>query len=355
MKVHMTNLLQNYGNRVPDQEIYKDHLHLSELADLYDYESVGCVEHHFDPGYSMCPDNTQFLSYLAARTKNVKLATTAVILPWNDPMRVVEKISMLDTLSNGRAVFGIGRGLARREFEAFGIDMATSRERFDEAAAMVIRGLEDGFVENDGRFYKQARVPIHPAPMETFKGRTMGVAMSPDSAVAVGKLGIAMMAFIQGPMESMHMPMIEQYRQAHRETWGTEAAPPKLIDLTYVHRNADEARRVATEVVGNYYMTCVEHYEFGGKHFESTSGYSSYAAAKEAIDTMGLETVVDIYVNAQIWGTPEEMIEKHKQRKEIVGDYEPIMVFQYGGLTGKQAQESFELFSTEVLPELRKL
>lgn len=140
MKVHMTNLLQNYGNRVPDQEIYKDHLHLSELADLYDYESVGCVEHHFDPGYSMCPDNTQFLSYLAARTKNVKLATTAVILPWNDPMRVVEKISMLDTLSNGRAVFGIGRGLARREFEAFGIDMATSRERFDEAAAMVIRG-----------------------------------------------------------------------------------------------------------------------------------------------------------------------------------------------------------------------
>ena len=50
MKVHMTNLLQNYGNRVPDQEIYRDHLLLSELADQYDYESVGCVEHHFDPG-----------------------------------------------------------------------------------------------------------------------------------------------------------------------------------------------------------------------------------------------------------------------------------------------------------------
>ena len=120
---------------------------------------------------------------------------------------------------------------------------------------------------------------------------------------------------------------------------GTEAAPPKLIDLTYVHGDADEARRVATPVVGNYYMTCVEHYEFGGKHFESTSGYASYAAAKEAIDTMGLKTVVDIYVNAQIWGTPEEMIEKHKQRKAIVGEYEPIMVFQYGGLTGNQAQE----------------
>ena len=355
MKVHLTNLLQNYGNRVTDQEIYSDHLHISELADQYDYESVGCVEHHFDPGYSMCPDNTMFLSYLAARTSRIKLATTAVILPWNDPLRVIEKISLLDTLSNGRVIFGIGRGLARREFETFGIEMGTSRERFDEAAEMVLRGLEEGYAENDGQFYQQKRASIHPAPMSTFKGRTMGVAMSPDSAVAVGKLGIAMMAFIQGPMREMHMPMIEQYRQAHRETFGTEAPAPKLIDLTYCHRDTDEARRVAEEVVANYYMTCVEHYEFGGKHFESTSGYASYAAAKEAIDTMGLDAVVDTYVNAQIWGTPEQMIEKYKERREIVGEFDPIMVFQYGGLTGKQALESFELFSNEVLPELRKL
>ncbi|MFR9805111.1 LLM class flavin-dependent oxidoreductase [Pseudonocardia sp. RS010] len=355
MKVHMTNLIQNYNNASSDYDIYKDQIALSLRADEDGYESIGCVEHHFDPGYSMCPDNTQFLSYLAGRTKNAKMHTTAVILPWNNPMRVVEKIALLDNLSDGRALFGMGRGLARREFEGFGIEMGESRERFDEAAAMIIRGLEDGYVENDGKYYPQVKVPVHPAPLGSFKGRTTCVAMSPDSAVAAGKLGVQMMAFIQGPMETMHMPMITQYREAYQETHGEQAPPPLMIDLTYCHEDSDEARRVATEHVANYYMCCVEHYEFGGRHFESTSGYASYAAAKEAIDSYGLDTVVDIYVNAQIWGTPEEQLAKHEERRAIVGEYEPIMVFQYGGLKGEKAAASYELFTREVMPTLRKM
>lgn len=355
MKVHMTNLIQNYGNRSSDYDVYRDCLKLSEMADRYGYESVGCVEHHFDPGYSMCPDNTQFLSYLAGRTSHVKLHTTAVILPWNDPMRVVEKMALLDNLSDGRAMFGMGRGLARREFEGFGIDMGESRERFDEAAEMIIRGLEDGYVENDGKYYPQTKVAVHPKPLATFHGRTSGVAMSPDSAEAVGRLGIQMMAFIQGPMREMHMPMIEQYRQAFRETHGREAPGPMMVDLTYCHPDAQEAERVAREHISNYYMTCVEHYEFGSRHFAETSGYETYAAAKQAIEEYGLEAVVDIYVNAQIWGTPEQVIEKYKERRVIVGPFEPIMVFQYGGLMGDKAEESFELFTKEVMPELLEL
>ena len=355
MKVHMTNLMQNYGNARPDYDVYKDQIALSLRADEDGYESIGCVEHHFDPGYSMCPDNTQFLSYLAAATKNAKLHTTAVILPWNDPTRVVEKIALLDNLADGRAMFGMGRGLARREFEGFGVEMGESRDRFDEAAEMIMRGLEAGYVENDGKYYPQKRVPVHPAPLATFKGRTTCVAMSPDSAVAAGRLGVQMMAFIQGPMETMHLPMIKEYRKVYTETHGGEAPPTLMVDLTYCHRDSEEARRVATEHVANYYLTCVEHYEFGGRHFESTAGYGSYAEAKAALDEFGLDAAVDGYVNAQIWGTPEEMLAKHEERREIVGDYEPIMVFQYGGLFGQQAAQSYELFTSEVLPTLQKL
>lgn len=355
MKVHMTNLLQNYGNAVPDHDIYREHLNLSIQADEHGYESVGCVEHHFDPGYSMCPDNTQFLSYVAARTKNVKVHTTAVIIPWNHPLRVVSKIALLDNLADGRVIFGMGRGLARREFEGFGLEMGESRERFDEAAEMIIRGLENGYVEGEGKYYPQVKVPIHPKPLASFAGRTTSVAMSPDSCIAVGRLGIRMMAFIQGPMREMHMPMIEQYREAFRTTHGTEAPPPLMIDLTYCHRDAAEAERVAREHVANYYMTCVEHYEFGGRHFAETKGYASYAAAKEAIDTMGLDKVVETYVQGQIWGTPEQILEKHRERKAIVGEYEPIMVFQHGGLRGEKAEESFKLFNAEVLPELQRM
>ncbi len=119
----------------------------------------------------MCPDNTQFLSYLAARTSTIKLQTTAVILPWNDPLRVIEKIALLDNLADGRVIFGMGRGLARREFEAFRLDMGESRGgRFDEAAEMILRGLEEGYAENDGTFYKQPRVPIHPPTTRIVQG-----------------------------------------------------------------------------------------------------------------------------------------------------------------------------------------
>lgn len=355
MKIHMTNLIQNYGNTRPDYDVFKDQIELSVRADQDDYYSIGCVEHHFDPGYSMCPDNTQFLSYLAGRTSKAKLHTTAVIIPWNDPMRVVEKIALLDNLSDGRAMFGMGRGLARREYEGFGIDMNESRERFDEAAEMIIRGLEAGFVENDGKFYKQKKVGVHPAPLATFKGRTTMVAMSPDSAIAAGKLGIPMLAFIQGPMEQMHMPMIESYRKAFKDTHGGDAPAPMMIDLTYCHNDSDEARRVAYEACFNYYITCVEHYEFGGRHFESTKGYSSYAAAKEAIDGMGISAVADIYANAQIWGTPEEQIAKHEERRAIVGDYDVMSVFQFGGIHSQVAADSYELFTREVKPKLEKL
>ena len=355
MKVHMTNLIQNYNNASTDYEIFKDQIELSVRAEADGYESIGCVEHHFDPGYSMCPDNTQFLSYLAGRTTNAKLHTTAVILPWNDPMRVVEKIALLDNLSDGRAMFGMGRGLARREYEGFNLDMNESRERFDEAAEMVMRGLEEGFVENDGKFYKQKRVPVHPKPLGTFRGRTTMVAMSPDSAIVAGKLGVPMMAFIQGPMETMHMPMIDDYRKTFKDTHGEDAPPPMMIDLTYCHNDSEEARRVAYEACTNYYLTCVEHYEFGGRHFENTKGYASYAAAKEAIDAMGIEAVCDVYANAQIWGTPEEQIAKHEERRALVGDYEVISVFQYGGIKGETAAKGYELFTREVKPKLEKL
>jgi alkanesulfonate monooxygenase SsuD/methylene tetrahydromethanopterin reductase-like flavin-dependent oxidoreductase (luciferase family) len=348
----MTNLLQNYANAEPDRQVYLDHIEISKLADADGYYSIGSVEHHFDPGYSMCPDNVQFLTYLAALTTQAKVHTTAVILPWNDPMRVVERIALLDTLSGGRAMFGMGRGLARREFEGFGVPMGESRDRVDEAAAMIMRGLEDGYVENDGKFFPQKRVPVHPAPLGSFKDRTTCVAMSPDSAIAAGKLGVPMMAFIQGDMATLHLPMISSYRETYREHHGGTPPPPLMIDLTYCHQDADTARQVASECIANYYMSCVEHYEFGDRHFESTTGYESYAAATAAIAEYGMEAIVDAYVNAQIWGTPEDILAKHRARKELVGEYEPIMVFQYGGLRGAQALDSYRLFTAEVLPAL---
>ena len=119
---------------VPDGQVVDEELRLARLAEDLGFDVIWSVEHHFFD-YSFCPDNTELLAYLAGVTTTIDLGTAAVILPWNEPLRVAEKIALLDHLADGRLRFGIGRGLSRREFAAFrGIEMSESRERFDEAA-----------------------------------------------------------------------------------------------------------------------------------------------------------------------------------------------------------------------------
>ena len=116
------------------------------------------------------PDPAVALSYVAAKTSKIKLLPAAFILHWNDPLRVVEKMIMLDHLSNGRALFGIGRGLAKREYDRFGISMNEARDRFDEAAELILRGLESGVVEGSGPYYRQMQTDVRPGPFATFNG-----------------------------------------------------------------------------------------------------------------------------------------------------------------------------------------
>ena len=147
MKIGLQQIFQNHQRSIADGTLVANETELGLLAEELGFDELWPVEHHFTD-YAACPDNTQYLSYMAAKTSRIKLATGAVIMPWNQPVRVAEKVSLLEHLSEGRAVFGMGRGLARCEYEGMGISMAESRGRFDESAAMVIEALESGFIEN---------------------------------------------------------------------------------------------------------------------------------------------------------------------------------------------------------------
>ena len=109
MHVGMASIFQNPDKHTTDIEVYNNDVRLAELAEPLGFESVWTVEHHFTD-YTMCPDPLQFLTYMAGRTQKVKLGTMVVVLPWHDPMRVAEQVAMLDHLSDGRLILGLGRG-----------------------------------------------------------------------------------------------------------------------------------------------------------------------------------------------------------------------------------------------------
>ena len=179
MHVGLAAIFQNPGKERTDYEVYQNDLRLAALGEGLGFESIWGVEHHFT-GYTMCPDVLQYLSYFAGSTKKVKLGSMVVVLPWHDPVRVAEQITMLDNMSDGRLILGLGRGLGRVEFEGFRVPMEESRGRFIESAKMILEALETGYCEFDGEYIRQPRREIRPNPVRSFRGRTYAAAVSPE-------------------------------------------------------------------------------------------------------------------------------------------------------------------------------
>ena len=154
-------VFQNPNNQLSDREVWRNEIRLAEMAEPLGFDSIWSIEHHFDD-YTMCPDPVQFLTYMAGRTKHVKLGSMVVVLPWHDPIRVAEQASMLDHVSDGRFIFGIGRGLAPIEYDGFRIDQNEGRNLFVEHAELIINALEKGYMEG-GAHTMQPRREIRPS------------------------------------------------------------------------------------------------------------------------------------------------------------------------------------------------
>ena len=353
MEVGMQMIFTSHGyDGVSDAQVYDEEIHLALLAEELGFGSLWPVEHHYYD-YSFCPDNTQMLSYLAGRTERIELATGAIILPWNEPLRVAEKVSMLDHLSNGRVRLGVGRGLSRREYSHFrGIEMDEARGRFDEGSLLVQEALETGFMEGDGEFYPQPRTEIRPRPTRSFKDRTYAIAGSRDSVEACAQLGAHLVMFAENRWEK-RIDHIEAWRSRHRELHGGEAPAPMTADFTFVHHDADHAREMAERHMTIYLMSILEHYELFSDHFGEINGYRGYAKQAEMLEKIGVDGYVKGFLAANAWGTPEQLLETFQARRDTIGEFELVTCFRYGGMPFEDAEASMRLFAAEVLPELQ--
>jgi alkanesulfonate monooxygenase SsuD/methylene tetrahydromethanopterin reductase-like flavin-dependent oxidoreductase (luciferase family) len=292
------------------------------------------------------------MSYLAAVCPQVGLGTAAVILPWNDPLRVAEKAAVLDLLSNGRLRLGLGRGLARREFTAFRGTMDESRERFDEAAAMILAALRTGFMEGDGKFYKQPRTEIRPRPSHSIDGRVYAVASSDDSVVSAAKLDARMVMFADRPWP-MRMPAIQKHRDMTRQLHGHDAAPPLLADFCVCTPTLDGAEDKARRYMGKFVESNFYHYELLGEHFSQVKGYDAYAQKIALAKEIGMDGIVSAFMQAAVWGTPDRILRMFEERRSVVGDFELATSFRFGGTPYDLAESGLKLYAKEVLPVIK--
>jgi alkanesulfonate monooxygenase SsuD/methylene tetrahydromethanopterin reductase-like flavin-dependent oxidoreductase (luciferase family) len=356
MDIIYTPVWQDFGGKREPVQFVQDELLLMEQVEGMGFDAVFSPEHHFDIDYSACPDNFLPLAYIAGKTTKLKVGLGAVILPWNEPLRVVEKLAFLDHISNGRCWVGFGRGLARMEYNHFGISMDESRGRFDESVEMVLKALRTGVIEGDGQYYKQPKAPIAPRPRPSLADSFWSVGMSPDSAAVAGKIGARLLSFVTKPMKDM-LSVLNPYYDAFKAA-GHKGSPHVMFsDFFMVRENPDEARELGLKYVSNYFSSVMRHYELAGTHFDNTKGYGSYSEGAKALRDAPFEAAATAYMDVQLGvGSPNQILERLEERFRLLGPEVSVgACCFYGGMGRDVAQKSLDTFSKKVMPAARDL
>jgi alkanesulfonate monooxygenase SsuD/methylene tetrahydromethanopterin reductase-like flavin-dependent oxidoreductase (luciferase family) len=352
MHVGHTAIFQNPHNDqgVSDYQIYREDMAIAKEAADLGFQSVWGIEHHFTD-YIMNPNVTQFLAYMAGYNKTIKVGSMVVVLPWYPAIRVAENMAMLDAMSDGRAVFGMGRGLARVEYEGLQIDQNESTDRFIETAEAVLTGLEQGYVEYDGKLIRQPHARIRPEPFKSFRGRCYAAAVSPASAPILARLGIGMLIIPQKPFPD-HLKDVDTHAALYRKVHGAEPPKPIITSYVFCDRSAARAEEYARRYIAGYWREVVKHYELLGTHFKSIKNYEHYQQQAETYDEAG---VVDLFLGMQVYGTPEQCYEKIQAQHAMFDICGNVAAFKFAGMPYVDAQASLRLYAKEVMPELRKL
>jgi alkanesulfonate monooxygenase SsuD/methylene tetrahydromethanopterin reductase-like flavin-dependent oxidoreductase (luciferase family) len=354
MHVGLSVIFQNPGGERPDAQVYAEDLALALQAEDLGFESIWSVEHHFTE-YTMCPDVMQFLTYMAGCTKSIQLGSMVCVLPWHDPLRVAEQVAMLDTLSGGRLILGIGRGTGRVEFDGFRVEMPEARRRFAESADMILTGLEQGYCEYDGEFVRQPRVELRPKPERSFRGRTSAAAVSPESAEIMAKMGVGILIVPQKPWKQVRQELAT-YRETYRDANDAEPPAPYCAGWTFVDPSADRAEEMARTYVGGYWDTVIKHYEFDKPHLKDTPGYEFHGQMYDRLTAPGgMEKMTEFFLGLQVWGTPAQVYDKIVTIQENTYSDAYMAVCSYAGMPHDEADRNMKLFAREVMPELKKL
>lgn len=352
MHVGFSAFFQNLQGGQSDRAVYQHELAMADLAEPLGFDSIWAAEHHFTQ-YTMCPNVAQFLTYMAGRTRRVKLGAMAYIVPWHDPIRLAEEISVLDHMSDGRAIVGFGRGLGRVEFDAFRLEMGESRGRFIEYTEAVMQALETGSIEYQGKYYQQPKAAIRPAPFQSFRGRSYAAAVSPESARIMARLGLGVLVIAQKPWETTKTELA-MYRDIYRELNGVEAPKPIIASFVACHEDESVAKEMLGSYLRNYGRSALEHYEFDNEGLADIEGYEYYGGLSKNINKHGVDAFVDFLADLQIYGTPKQVFEKIMDYQSMADSAAQIAVFSYGGMPHDMARANVDLFAAKVLPRLKE-
>jgi alkanesulfonate monooxygenase SsuD/methylene tetrahydromethanopterin reductase-like flavin-dependent oxidoreductase (luciferase family) len=308
-------------------ELYAQVMRQCELAEELGYDTFFCAEHHFHE-YGVVPDPAVMLSALAQRTRRIRLGTAISILTFHDPRRIAESYAMVDLLSGGRLVFGVGSGYLAHEFVGYDSDPKEKRERFNENLEIVRRLLAGESFAYRGKFSKSEKVGLNVLP---HAGRVPPIYVAVLAREAAYHVGLQKNRIFTVPYASCKDfadigRMLEEYRKGRAEAGLEPDDDDHVFTLhTHVARSDDEAR----EQVKAAYDLYVDTRLYARKHVYE-----------------------DILANGIcLFGSVDTVLEKMRGL-HAMGIRHVATLHNFGALDPRQVERSMTLFAREVMPAL---
>jgi alkanesulfonate monooxygenase SsuD/methylene tetrahydromethanopterin reductase-like flavin-dependent oxidoreductase (luciferase family) len=331
-----------------DGRIIDETMREALLADELGADLIWLAEHHFD-GISVYADPIALAGALAASLKHAGLGFAVIQTALHHPIRLAEQMALLDNLTKGRLIVGLGRGSSYNiyDYQGFGLDHHEAQARLEEAETIMLKAWEGRAFAHRGRFW-QLDVPLLRPQVYTKPHPPMIRGSSGDaSLVELARQGRPFMMNVQS-LETTRR-RIDLYRQTMREAGFEEAAVAENLDRSWVWRNIFVAASDA------------EAARIGVPAFETMTRARAemrnriYAETGERIQVpqSDLPGSRSARGDGLIHGSPASVAEDFAAL-EKTGIGGVIGTFRLGPMAHEVAAESLKLFMREVAPNFRR-
>ena len=210
----------------------------ARVGESLGYESFWLPESHFTP--NAIPDPLMLLAAVAGATERIRLGTTSYLLPVRNPLLAAEQVAVLDQLSGGRAVLGVGRGYAAATLRAFDVVPKEKRERFEANLRTMLRAWAGEAIAVEGA---ADAIVLNPLPVQRPHPPIWVAAFGPKALAQAGRLGLP---YLASPMETLAnlRSNLELHRQAAAAAGHGEIAVRPIMRCVFVGRGAKEIEAV---------------------------------------------------------------------------------------------------------------
>ena len=314
-----------------------------QWLDYLGYDEAWIGEHH-SAGWETISSPEVFMGIAAERTKHIKLGTGVASLPYHHPLMLANRMVLLDHITRGRVMLGVGPGALVSDAYALGIDPPLQRPRMDEAIGVIKRLLtetEPITHESDWFTLREAMLHLRPYSQPHFP-IAVAAAQSPSGMVAAGKhgLGVLSVSVPRGESVSTDLGSFWKIAEETAEEYGQTVSRDEWRVVLHVHLadSKKDAFDQVREKSGAY------QYDY----FHQTMG--------QPFDYDGpRDKIVDHMVDNGTWciGTPDDLIKKIHEISDRSGGFGGFMIQATEWGTREQVMHSYELIARYVMPHFQ--